>query len=116
MLEPTMALLSRRGFLRSLVQTVAAVALATQVPVLPDPVKPKPLVEPLDPDMKARLIREFLNTPGGREKLAAAMTLPIRTHIDYNRLGRELIPIQQMPQGAMAVYDENPDLVSEVVR
>ena len=74
----------------------------------PTPAPPAPLTV----DQKQRLISQFLNTPGGRQKLAASMTAPLRALRDYVSMGRSLFMPQTLPDGALDLYDRepNPDL------
>jgi len=80
---------SRRGFLTG----VTTLALA--------PFMPSPLPEPL---LRERIVTEYLKTKAGRLALAQAMIQPIRQRLDYAKFARQLIPIQQMPEGAKPFY------------
>jgi len=60
------------------------------------------------------LIRDFLDTPGGRARLAASMVQPIRDSIHYTQLARESFPIQQLPPGALPLYDRDPGVAQMV--
>lgn len=53
------------------------------------------------------LIAKALETPQGREALAQAMANPIRTSLDYQGIGRKLLVVDPLPQGALPVYDKD---------
>lgn len=46
------------------------------------------------------LIAKALESPQGREALAQAMANPIRTSLDYQGIGRKLLVVDPLPQGA----------------
>lgn len=55
------------------------------------------------------LIARALESPQGREALAQAMANPIRTSLDYQGIGRKLLVVDPLPQGALPVYDKDVD-------
>lgn len=59
---------------------------------------------------KQRLISELIATPAGRQKLAASMTQPLRTRRDYTAVGRKTFLVEQLPDGALPIYDKDPDV------
>ena len=54
---------------------------------------------------KEYLISNALETSEGRAALASAMANPIRTSLDYQGIGRKLLVVDPLPQGALPVYD-----------
>lgn len=64
---------------------------------------------------KLKLIGEYINTPSGRAKLAASMTQPLRLRRDYMAVGRKTFLVEQLPDGALPVYDKDPDVTAFVV-
>lgn len=64
---------------------------------------------------KAKLISDFLNTSTGRQKLAASMTQPLRLRRDYMAVGRKTFLVEQLPDGALPIYDKDPDVTAYVV-
>lgn len=64
---------------------------------------------------KQRLIGEYIKTPAGRAKLAASMTQPLRTRRDYAAVGRKTFLVEQLPDGALPIYDKDPDVTAYVV-
>lgn len=65
--------------------------------------------------VKQRIIGEYVKTPSGRAKLAASMTQPLRTRRDYSSVGRKTFLVEELPDGAMPVYDKDPDVTAYVV-
>lgn len=64
---------------------------------------------------KQRLISEYIKTASGRAKLAASMTQPLRTRRDYTAVGRKTFLVEQLPDGALPIYDKDPDVTAYVV-
>lgn len=64
---------------------------------------------------KQKLISEYIKTPQGRHKLAASMTQPLRTRRDYTSVGRKTFLVEQLPDGALPIYDKDPDVTAFVV-
>ena len=65
--------------------------------------------------VKQRIIGEYIKTPQGRSKLAASMTQPLRTRRDYAAVGRKTFLVEQLPDGALPIYDKDPDVTAYVV-
>jgi hypothetical protein len=65
--------------------------------------------------VKQRIIGEYVKTPQGRAKLAATMTQPLRTRRDYSSVGRKTFLVEQLPDGALPIYDKDPDVTAYVV-
>jgi hypothetical protein len=65
--------------------------------------------------VKQRVIGEYIKTPQGRAKLAASMTQPLRTRRDYAAVGRKTFLVEQLPDGALPIYDKDPDVSAFVV-
>lgn len=70
---------------------------------------------PLSVNAKAKLISEYIATSSGRAKLAASMTQPLRLRRDYLAVGRRTFFVEQLPQGALPIYDKDPDITAYVV-
>ncbi len=56
---------------------------------------------------KEYLISKALETEEGRTALAQAMANPIRMSLDYQGVGRKLLVVDPLPQGALPVYDKD---------
>lgn len=65
--------------------------------------------------VKQRVIGELIKTPQGRAKLAASMTQPLRLRRDYGAVGRKTFLCEQLPDGALPIYDKDPDVTAFVV-
>jgi len=71
---------------------------------------------PLSPQqIRERIISEYLMTATGRAKLHASMILPLRRSLDYTSIGRKVFHVEQLPQGALPIYDRDPEVASLVV-
>jgi len=64
---------------------------------------------------KQRVIGELIKTPQGRMRLAASMTQPLRSRRDYAAVGRKTFLVEQLPDGALPIYDKDPDITAYVV-
>jgi len=64
---------------------------------------------------KQALIGDFIKTAAGRQKLAASMTQPLRLRRDYMSVGRKTFLVEQLPDGALPIYDKDPDVTAYVV-
>jgi len=64
---------------------------------------------------KQALIGDFIRTAAGRQKLAASMTQPLRLRRDYMSVGRKTFLVEQLPDGALPIYDKDPDVTAYVV-
>jgi hypothetical protein len=60
-------------------------------------------------EQKEYLISKALETEEGRVALAQAMANPIRISLDYQGVGRKLLVVDPLPQGALPVYDKDVD-------
>lgn len=65
--------------------------------------------------IKQKIIGDYIQTPAGRHKLAASMTQPLRTRRDYMSVGRKTFLVEQLPDGALPIYDKDPDVTAYVV-
>ena len=64
---------------------------------------------------KQRILETYLKTPQGRAKIAQSMTQPLRTRRDYSAIGRKTFLVEQLPDGALPIYDKDPDVAAYVV-
>jgi hypothetical protein len=65
--------------------------------------------------VKAKLISDYIGSAAGRAKLAASMTQPLRLRRDYMAVGRKTFLVEQLPDGALPIYDKDPDVTAYVV-
>ena len=61
------------------------------------------------------LIAQALETPEGRVALAQAMVEPIRRALEYQAVGRKLLMIDELPQGAYARYEKDVHVTGTVI-
>jgi len=58
-------------------------------------------------EKRAELIAQAMDTPEGRVALAQAMVEPIRRALEYQAVGRKLLMVDELPQGAYARYEKD---------
>ena len=61
------------------------------------------------------LIAQALETEEGRVALAQAMVEPIRRALEYQAVGRKLLMVDELPQGALARYERDVRSVAHVI-
>ncbi len=61
------------------------------------------------------LIAQALGTHEGRVALAEAMVAPIRAALNYQSIGRKLLMVDELPQGALARYETEINLTLKVL-
>jgi hypothetical protein len=66
-------------------------------------------------ETKQAIISEYIKTAAGRAKLAASMIQPLRLRRDYTAVGRKTFLVEQLPDGALPIYDKDPDVTAFVV-
>jgi len=64
---------------------------------------------------KNEVISTYIRTAGGRQKLAASMIQPLRRRRDYTSVGRKAFYVEQLPDGALPIYDKDPNITAYVV-
>ena len=69
----------------------------------------------ISPELKQQLIGDYMKTAAGRAKLAASMIQPLRMRRDYTSVGRKAFLVEQLPDGAMPLYDKDPNVTAFVV-
>ena len=66
-------------------------------------------------DEKEMVIAQALATEEGRVALAQAMVEPIRRSLEYQAVGRKLLMVDELPQGALPRYERDVASVATVV-
>ena len=66
-------------------------------------------------DLKQQIIGDYLKTASGRAKLAASMVQPLRLRRDYTSVARKAFLVEQLPDGALPIYDKDPNVTAFVV-
>ena len=69
----------------------------------------------LTQEQKEAVIAQALQTDEGRVALAQAMVEPIRRSLDYQAVGRKLLLVDELPQGALARYERDVAAIAHVV-
>lgn len=73
------------------------------------------MIEKLSNEQKQDLIGQYIGTPEGRAKLAASMQQPLRNRRDYTSVGRKAALVEQLPDGALPIYDKDPEVTAYVI-
>ncbi len=66
-------------------------------------------------NQRDELIKRAMMTQEGKVALAQAMANPIRKNLDYQGVGRRVLVVDPLPQGALPVYDRDVDVMAVVV-
>lgn len=66
-------------------------------------------------EYKQQVIAEYVKTAAGRAKIAASMIQPLRMRRDYTSVGRKTFLVEQLPDGALPIYDKDPEVSAFVV-
>jgi len=69
----------------------------------------------LSDEQKEMVIAQALETDEGRTALAQAMVEPIRRALEYQAVGRKLLMVDELPQGALARYERDVAAIAHVV-
>ena len=64
---------------------------------------------------KQRMMSNLLRSPEGRARIAANITEPLRELRDYSAIGRKALLIDELPDGALPIYDKDPVISGYVV-
>lgn len=59
--------------------------------------------------LQQQIISQYISSPAGRAKLAAAMIQPLRRQLDYQGIARKAFQVQQLPQGALPYYEKDAE-------
>jgi len=66
-------------------------------------------------EVKQQIIGDYIKTAAGRAKLAASMIQPLRLRRDYTSVARKAFLVEQLPDGALPIYDKDPNVTAFVV-
>lgn len=69
----------------------------------------------MNTQQKFELIGKYVRTPAGRAKLASTMIQPLRRRRDYFGVGRKAFWVETLPDGALPIYDKDPNITAYVV-
>ena len=103
--------MNRRTFIKSIAAATAGIFM---IPVVVKATG-KTCIGPLTQDEKEYVISQALMTDEGRTALAKAMVEPIRTVLDYQGVGRKLLMVDKLPDGAMDRYNKEVTATMETI-
>lgn len=66
-------------------------------------------------EQKYAIISENIRNASGRQKLAASMIQPLRKQRDYSSVGRKAFYVEQLPDGALPIYDKDANVAAYLV-
>lgn len=72
-------------------------------------------VQVVDNSIKERIVDQYIGTQAGRRRIASSMIQPLRDRRDYSSVGRKTFLVEQLPDGAMPLYDKDPEVVAYVI-
>lgn len=64
---------------------------------------------------KHQLMTKLLATASGRQKIASTVNQPLRQLQDYQSVARRAFMVDELPDGALPIYDMDPDVPGYVV-
>lgn len=72
-------------------------------------------IQVVDNTIKEKTVDQFIGSSSGRRRLAASMVQPLRERRDYSSVGRKTFLVEQLPDGALPIYDKDPDVIAYVI-
>ena len=69
----------------------------------------------LSNEVKEQIISRYIRTAAGRQRMAQLMIQPLRRRRDYMSVGRKAFYVEQLPDGALPIYDKDPNVTAYVV-
>jgi len=66
-------------------------------------------------ELRDQIVGEYIKTASGRARLAAALVQPLRTRRDYSSVARKAFLVEQLPDGALPIYDKDAEVTAYVV-
>lgn len=73
------------------------------------------MIDKLNNAEKEAVIAQAMDTAEGRVALAQAMVEPIRRSLEYQAVGRKLLLVDELPQGALARYERDVSAIGYVI-
>lgn len=64
---------------------------------------------------KQQVISKYIQSAEGRRRLAASMIQPLRVRRDYTSVLRKAFLVEDLPDGALPIYDRDPDVTAFVI-
>jgi len=72
-------------------------------------------IQVVDNALKEKQVERLIGTNTGRRRLASSMIQSLRDRRDYSSVGRKTFLVEQLPDGAQAIYDKDPDVTAYVI-
>ena len=69
----------------------------------------------VDNSVKEQMISKYIGTSAGRSHLATSMIQALRDRRDYTSVCRRQFLVEQLPDGAIPIYDKDPDVTAYVI-
>jgi len=69
----------------------------------------------VDPQRAHEIIAKNIVTAEGRRRIATSMIQPLRRRRDYSSVGRKAFYVEQLPDGALPIYDKDPEITAYTV-
>lgn len=69
----------------------------------------------VDNATKEHMVSQYIGTPAGRAHLATSMIQSLRDRRDYTSVCRKQYLVEQLPDGAIPIYDKDPDVTAYVI-
>lgn len=66
-------------------------------------------------EKKYEILSKHVATAAGRQRIAASMIQPLRKRRDYSSVGRRAFYVEQLPDGALPIYDKDVDVAAYVI-
>ena len=69
----------------------------------------------IPPELRQKILDRYMATGEGRVKIARSLTQPLRFRRDYTSQGRKALLVDTLPDGALPIYDKDPEATAFVV-
>lgn len=69
----------------------------------------------VDSQTRNDIIAKYIVSAEGRKRLATSMIQPLRRRRDYQSVGRKAFYVEHLPDGALPIYDKDPELTAYTV-
>lgn len=64
---------------------------------------------------KYNILSKYVRNSAGRQKIASSMIQPLRKRRDYSAVGRKAFYVEQLPDGALPIYDKDAEVAAYVI-